>query len=211
MKKRTVPKLCIGFFLALRNFGIDWFIILVDHFLENKNIQQCWDQTRCRGGICLDEICWSWSQFELVPCKSIMQKVPPLLMHPGRGILQKIFLTKVTQYGSPLLLILVVRRVRCQLWASLASEVQLVSYFLSVCSGGVYCSRHRPAEPRRLAFQWAPVLMFTFSRLHCLLKKACFLFGLRWSRLPSGFTGGGLSCSTTSRGFGPRRMVLYGN
>lgn len=86
-------------------------------------------------------------------------------MWPRTGTPFRILLTRMIHHASCLLRSLVIRRVRCQLWARLTFESLPGSHLLNCCSSGICCGTNSPANTHSLIFQRALVLMFTCSQL----------------------------------------------
>lgn len=159
-KRSTVPKSFISSFIALRDFGTDWYLILFYYsFWRMVILTNLRPATVSRRHTC------GCSWLKLIPTWSCTLFVGFAKSAAVAGVTrsEKVFslrmlLIKVVQRTSQLLHYLVVGRMRCQLTimifrdhqlgACLTSESLFGFYFLSHCSCGVCCTRHPPAEPR---------------------------------------------------------------
>lgn len=173
-KQRFVPKHCVGFFIALSITGSDWFLIFADHSLEWKvlltKLRLALVSIRliCRRS-CL-ELIW----IELRHCILVLWRVPLWWMYPGRSISLLTLLARMAKHAFQLLLSVVARRVRCQMWVCLFPESLLWSYIPCFSSAEVCRTSYPPAHPRQLVIQRALVMVFPTPDWFAVWEKLSF-------------------------------------
>lgn len=168
-KRRFVYRSCTSSFIALRKFGTDWFLIFVGHFLRKKVLLIV-----LRPALVSRRHMCEFNRLELISTWTFVwyigfSKSATLADVSWKGHSFASTTSRVAQHASHLLLILVVRRMRCQLWDGLTLKSLLGFYPQSLCLRGVCWTSLPPTRPRSFVFRRVPDLVFACSRLLCRL------------------------------------------